>query len=78
MNYNKILNRLRKIFTKDKPYETSFEKINSVRIDASSICQLRCAGCGFQKSNGRELGYGFLTLEHFADFIDKNPQIKAG
>ena len=76
MNHNRIMNTLKGLFTVDKRHKTSHVPINTVRIDASSICQLRCTGCGFQKSNGRELGYGFLTLEHFADFIDKNPQIE--
>lgn len=50
--------------------------IETIRIDASTICQLRCDGCGFQKSNGRELGYGFLSFENFKAVIDKNPNIK--
>lgn len=72
---SKILNVFRGVFTRERQFETSKTQINTIRIDASSICQLRCTGCGFQKSNGRELGYGYLTLEHFIDFIDKNPQI---
>ncbi len=72
---SRILNVFRGAFTRKRQFETSKMQINTIRIDASSICQLRCTGCGFQKSNGRELGYGYLTLEHFVDFIDKNPQI---
>lgn len=71
-----MLNKLKRLLTGNKRNEASRVPITTIRIDASSVCQLRCTGCGFQKSNGRELGYGLLTLEHFADFIDKNPQIK--
>ena len=47
-----------------------------VRIDASTMCQLRCEGCGFQKSNHRGLGGGFLRLKDFEAFLQDNPQIE--
>ena len=46
-----------------------------LRIDASTVCQLRCAGCGFQKDGHRGLGGGFLTEGNFKKLIDDNPQI---
>lgn len=47
-----------------------------VRIDASTLCQLKCEGCGFQKSDHRGLGGGSLRLTDFENFLDNNPQIK--
>ena len=67
------MNMLRK---KIKLYIASHRLPKTIRIDGSSICQLRCLGCGFQNSNGREIGLGYLTFEHFKDFIDNNTQIE--
>ena len=50
------------------------EPPTKLRIDASTICQLRCEGCGFQKSGHRGLG-GFLSAESFRKVLDNNPQI---
>ena len=47
-----------------------------VRIDASTICQLKCAGCGFQNGEGDGLGRGYLTFENFRKFCEMNPFIK--
>lgn len=47
-----------------------------VRLDASTICQLRCTGCGFQKGGDDDLGRGFLTLENFRKFSEMNPFIR--
>ncbi len=47
-----------------------------VRIEASTICQLKCAGCGFQKGEGDDLGRGYLTFENFKKFCEMNPFIK--
>lgn len=48
----------------------------TIRIDATTICQLRCEGCGFQKSGHRGLGGGFLKADDFEKILDENPQIK--
>ena len=48
----------------------------SVRLEASTLCQLRCSGCSFQNSNYGQLGGGYLTFENFKKFIDKNKFIK--
>ncbi len=48
----------------------------SIRIDASTVCQLRCEGCGFQKAGHRGLGGGFLTADKFRELLDSNPQIR--
>ena len=47
-----------------------------VRIDASTVCQLKCEGCGFQRNNHRGLGRGFLSAENFRRFLEDNPQIE--
>ena len=51
------------------------EMPKNVRIDASTICQLKCEGCGFQKSGHRELGGGYLKASDFENFLKANPQI---
>ncbi len=52
--------------------------IKDVRIDASSICQLKCPVCptgqGLNKNN--VVGSGFLKFENFKKFIETNPNIK--
>ena len=47
-----------------------------VRIDASTICQLKCEGCGFQRNGCSGLGAGYLTADNFRSFIEDNPQIE--
>ena len=47
-----------------------------IRIDATTNCQLCCAGCGIQKNNAFGLGKGFLKFENFKRFLDENPQIE--
>jgi len=49
-----------------------------IRLNASSICQLRCSCCGLQISNIVEKisGKGFLKFENFEKFIRDNPSIK--
>ena len=69
-----------------KPYDIPFENekekydyyINKfmpskVRLEASTICQLRCAGCGFQKGGEDDLGRGYLTIDNFKRFCEMNP-----
>ena len=49
----------------------------SVRMDVSTICQLRCALCRAAGDMKRKnIGYGFLTFDHFKDLLDENPQIR--
>lgn len=47
-----------------------------VRLEASTICQLRCAGCGFQKGGTDDLGRGYLTIENFRRFCEMNPFVR--
>ena len=52
--------------------------IKDIRIDASSICQLKCPLCptskGLNKTNA--VGLGFLKFENFKKFINANPNVK--
>lgn len=49
---------------------------NRVRLEFSTVCQLRCAGCSFQKGGKDDLGRGFLSVENFKKFCDMNPFIR--
>ena len=44
-----------------------------VRLEASTICQLRCTGCSFQTRRNDNLGRGFLSIENFRRFAEMNP-----
>ncbi len=47
------------------------------RLDASTICQLRCPLCPTGESNGWAfLGSGFLAQADFVRFLDENPLIR--
>jgi len=47
-----------------------------IRIDASTVCQLRCPSCP-TSSNANQpfLGRGFLKLNDFQKILDDNPWI---
>jgi len=47
-----------------------------IKLDASTICQLRCRTCSFQRNNCHSLGRGYLTFENFKAFVDKHDYIK--
>ena len=47
-----------------------------VRLEASTVCQLRCTGCDFQKGGNDNLGRGFLTIGNFRKFCEMNPFIR--
>ena len=47
----------------------------SVRLDASTICQLRCAGC-YMRNENHGLGAGCLKLADFEKFVRMNPHVK--
>lgn len=74
----KILSHIERLYVRAKYRDLLYPSVSPtrVRIDASTICQLRCEGCGFQRSNHRGLGGGFLSAENFRRFLDNNPQIE--
>ena len=44
---------------------------SSIRLDASTVCQLRCPCCPTARGEIRAgLGSGFLTLQHFRQIVD--------
>jgi len=47
-----------------------------VRLEACTICQLRCKACSFQNSNCPSLGRGYLKFSDFKKFIQKNKFIR--
>lgn len=55
---------------------------SSIRIDASSICQLKCAACVRTCPDSKEdfesgIGQGYLRFKNFKAIIDENPWIKS-
>jgi MoaA/NifB/PqqE/SkfB family radical SAM enzyme len=49
---------------------------SKVRLEASTICQLKCTACSFQNSNCPGLGRGYLKFSDFKNFVRKNRFIK--
>ena len=50
----------------------------SVRLEASSVCQLKCPLCATSQDINKKgvVGWGFLEFKNFKKFVDNNPQIK--
>jgi len=82
--YMTIINRLLKYLpdasdhsqSKQEKQQTQDILPTKVVIDASTICQLRCKSCSFQRDKYHVLGKGFLTYENFKAFLDNNKYIK--
>ena len=49
---------------------------SKVRLEACTICQLRCKGCSFQNSNWPGLGRGYLKISDFRKFVRENKFIR--
>jgi MoaA/NifB/PqqE/SkfB family radical SAM enzyme len=49
-----------------------------IRLEASSVCQLKCPACSTAKGKNRKgvIGWGFLTYKNFKKLIEENPHIK--
>jgi len=49
-----------------------------IRLETSSICQLRCVTCptGLRLTKNRVVGWGYLKFDDFKKFVDENPKIK--
>lgn len=47
----------------------------TIRVDASSVCQLRCPSCPNAQRMYEQsvVGYGFLKLDDFRNLLDDNP-----
>jgi MoaA/NifB/PqqE/SkfB family radical SAM enzyme len=51
----------------------SFPLPHSVQLESSSACQLKCPSCPTAAGHTKKvLGAGFLKIENFKEFIDKN------
>jgi MoaA/NifB/PqqE/SkfB family radical SAM enzyme len=51
-------------------------KPRKIRLEASSLCQLKCHSCPrFTSSFHATIGNGFLKFDDFQKFIDHNPRI---
>ena len=49
----------------------------TIRVEASSFCQLRCPSClTTTGAIDAAVGRGFLRLENFRDLVDRNPEVK--
>jgi MoaA/NifB/PqqE/SkfB family radical SAM enzyme len=50
-----------------------------IRIEASSVCQLKCRACSMARTRGKEtaVGWGILPFAEFKRLLDENPHIKA-
>jgi hypothetical protein len=52
-------------------------KPSKIRLEASSICQLRCPSCSTASGANRPIvGSGFLKLRDFKKIVDENPWLK--
>lgn len=49
---------------------------NSIRIEASSICQLKCPECPQAKGKLEIIGKGYLKFEDFKKFVDNYPNFR--
>ena len=69
---------MKKIFTALKNIFDSDRYIKKVRLDASTVCQLKCLVCDTASGKMKDtvVGCGYLKFSDFSDFVDKNPQIK--
>lgn len=53
------------------------ERITKVGLEACTLCQLDCPGCGMRiHGNYCEIGGGFLTLANFKKFLALNPNVR--
>lgn len=53
----------------------NIDKPRSVRLDASTICQLKCACC-YMRQNSGTVGIGYLKYDDFTKFVKQNDYIK--
>lgn len=46
-----------------------------LRVDASTICQLKCRSCYMRLFDNGSVGRGYLTFENFRDLLERSPFI---
>lgn len=49
---------------------------SKIRLDLSTICQLKCKSCYMRLGHDKIMGIGYLHFEDFKKIIDENPSIK--
>ncbi len=56
----------------------SLAGVRSVRLEASSVCQLKCPKCPTGSGANRRgvIGSGFLSFDNFKRFVDSHPKIR--
>lgn len=47
-----------------------------LRLEACTLCQLKCAGCFFQREKHRALGGGYLKFDNFKKIVNDNTFLK--
>lgn len=52
------------------------DRPTKLRVEACTLCQLRCAGCSFQRNRHADLGGGWLKFDDFSQLVDENPYIR--
>ncbi len=60
-------------------YKTKEELPKKVRLEACSLCQLKCAACWMRicEERLRKIeGFGYLKFSDFKNFVDDNPQLE--
>ena len=55
--------------------EINLDKPKSVRLEASTICQLKCRSC-YMRAGENAVGVGYLKYDDFVNFIQQNNYIK--
>lgn len=53
----------------------NLDKPKSVRLEASTICQLKCKSC-YMRNHENSVGIGYLKYEDFVKFVNQNNYIK--
>jgi MoaA/NifB/PqqE/SkfB family radical SAM enzyme len=64
------------VVTKYQAYKKENILPKKVRLEASTICQLKCKSCSFQRNDCGTLGKGYLSFTNFKSFLEKNKFIK--
>ena len=63
-----------------KAYLECWEKIDyrptNMRLDASTVCQLNCAGCYMRLEDNGAVGLGYMKVENIRKLLDDNPHIR--
>ena len=59
-----------------KKHNDIIQKPQNIRLDLSTMCQLKCSGCYMRINNNGAVGNGYVTFSRFKKFIENNDYIK--